>query len=100
MSAAYNRASLTLVGALLSLGAQIDAEDQYKRTARDWAVEDHNAHTAIYLDEIMLIPILCSVYSVKRVGSKSLLKMLPKDMIRLVRDMLVIPSQTKKSRED
>lgn len=92
MAASYNGSSLSLVGALLQLGADMDMLDTQGRTARDWAIEGNFPYTANFLKEIRIIPVLCSVY-IHRLGVNSPLRQLPKDMIKLLRDMLCVPSR-------
>ena len=89
MASSYNGASMSLVGALLALGANLNAVDQASRKASDWAREGHHSQIATFLDNIMVIPLLCSVY-IPRLGKQSKLRLLPKDVFRLVREMLAI----------
>ena len=94
MAASYNGSSLSLVGFLLHLGADMNMLDSQGRTASDWAIEGHFPHTANFLREIPIIPVLCSVY-IHRLGVNSPLRQLPKDMLKMLRDMLCIPSAPK-----
>jgi len=89
MASAYNGASLTLVGALLGLGAVIDLRDGHNRNAANWAEEGHHDQISVFLNNIMVLPVICSVY-VTRLGRKSALRVLPVDLIRMVRDMLAL----------
>jgi hypothetical protein len=98
MASAYNGASLSLVGVLLQLGANINAEDQAHRKASAWAKEGHHDQIATFLDNIMVIPALCCAY-IPRLGKESKLPMLPIDVIRLVRDALALSSNTNVSRK-
>jgi hypothetical protein len=92
MAAAYNGASLPLVGVLLSLGADIWLLDSQGRNARDWAIEGNHEDIATFLDNITIIPELCSAY-IQRLGMRSPLKALPRDLMRMVRNALCVPSK-------
>lgn len=91
MASAYNGASLSLIGTLLSLGADTTITDQMGRLASAWARESHHDRTVTFLENIGVMPLLCSVHTIQRVGKRSLLRMLPMDLIRLVKDMLAVP---------
>jgi len=92
MASAYNGASLSLVAGLLALGGDMSMVDSQNRKARDWALEGQHGYIATFLDNIMMIPALCSVY-VPRLGGKSPLKILPKDLMRQVRNALCVPTK-------
>ena len=90
MASSYNGAHLSLVGALLALGADIHKKDQMGRRALDWSREGQRGEITTYLDNIMVVPAMCAVY-VNRLGRKSPLRLLPVEVIRMVRDTLVLP---------
>jgi len=98
MAASYNGASLSLVACLVGLGANLKAKDHSGKKADDWALEGHHDTLIPFLQNISVIPVLCAAY-IDRVGSKSLLRMLPREMMRLVREMLAVPSSTPKKKQ-
>jgi len=96
MAAAYNGSSLALVGSLLRLGADANIKDNHQRTAAFWAKEGNFSEISTFLDNFYLMPVLCSVY-VDRLGQNSALRMLPKEILRMIRNMVMMPNNVKKS---
>jgi hypothetical protein len=92
MASSYNGASLSLVGALLALGADRMTSDGMGKLAQDWATEGDNPEIATYLGNIGTIETLLCIY-LPRVGSKSPLHVFTKDLMRALRDMLCVPNR-------
>jgi hypothetical protein len=95
MGASFNSARVEVIETLIRLGADYKLKDGSGKTAQVWMKESrgnsriqHN-----YLDSFAIFEALSSVY-IKRLGRESPLRYLPKELLRSVRDALVLETKS------
>lgn len=109
MASCFRRASVNLVGRLLYHGAEPTLCDSHMRTGADWARTfnselgqrvDNGQTIACFLDSYRIVFTLISAKDIARLlrgGRRCPLSMLPKDLLRLVRDALVVSNNNSKT---
>lgn len=95
-AASFNQGDVQMIGHLLRRGADpdyIDMMKTYRRSASSWAALNKRWTIVRYLDTFPIMLVLASSQDHVRVASNSLLKLLPKELLRLVRDYLVLENE-------